>query len=106
MAFPFISEEGWLRVKGVHMGINQNISTNCGVREEGCTAMAKQHKHLERLPCNLGWDNKIGVTGYRLGVADKTNYGWKHRKKISDMYTLNHLSNEFCFLSFVVQSVL
>ena len=33
---------GWPRVKVVYIGINQNILADCGVREEGCRAMAKR----------------------------------------------------------------
>ena len=42
-----ISGGGWPRMKGVGMGINQNISGGCGVREEGCRAMAKRKGRLE-----------------------------------------------------------
>ena len=45
----YISGGGWLRVEGVVMGINQNISGDCGVREEGCRAMSKWKGYLERL---------------------------------------------------------
>ena len=48
-----ISGGGWPRVKRVDMGINQNISEDCGVREEGCRAMAKQKRHLEVISCIL-----------------------------------------------------
>ena len=37
-----ISGGGWLRLKGVGIGINKNILDGCGVREEGCRAMAKR----------------------------------------------------------------
>ena len=43
----------WQRVKAVGMGINQNISVDCGVREEGCRAMAKWKGHLECISCIL-----------------------------------------------------
>ena len=46
-----ISRGGWLLVIGVEMGINQNNSEDCGVREEGCRAMAKWQRHLERISC-------------------------------------------------------
>ena len=48
-----ISEGGWPRLKGVHMGINQNISGDCGVREEGCRAMAKLKERLGWINCIL-----------------------------------------------------
>ena len=42
-----ISGGAWLRVEEVSMGIHQNISGYCGVREEGCRAMAKWQGRLE-----------------------------------------------------------
>ena len=48
-----ISMGGWLRVKGVGMGNIQNISVGCGIREEGCRAMAKWQRHLEWISCTL-----------------------------------------------------
>ena len=44
---------GWPRVKEVYMGIHHNMSGNCGVREEGCRAMAKRKGHLEYISCIL-----------------------------------------------------
>ena len=35
------------------MGINQNIPDRCGVREEGCRAMAKRKVHLKFISCIL-----------------------------------------------------
>ena len=46
-----ISGGGWLRVKRVDLSIDQNIAGNCGVREEGCRAMAKRQGHLDNLWC-------------------------------------------------------
>ena len=40
-------------MKRVDMGINQNISVNCGVREEGCSVMAKWKGNLELISCIL-----------------------------------------------------
>ena len=40
-------------MKGVHLGIDQNISGDCGVREEGCRAMAKRKERLELIYCIL-----------------------------------------------------
>ena len=40
-------------MKGVWMGINHNISDDCGVREEGCRAMAKHKEHLKWISCIL-----------------------------------------------------
>ena len=40
-------------MKGVIMGINQNISVDCGVREEGCRAMAKRKERLQSIWCIL-----------------------------------------------------
>ena len=48
-----ISGGAWLRVEGVYMGIHQNISEGCGVREEGCRAMAKRQGRLELITCIL-----------------------------------------------------
>ena len=45
-----ISGVGWPRVD---IRIHQNISGNCGVREEGCRAMAKRKEHLEGIDCIL-----------------------------------------------------
>ena len=42
----YIGVGGWLLVRGVVIGIIQNISDCCGVREEGCRAMTKRR---------LGW---------------------------------------------------
>ena len=49
----YISEGVWPQVKGVEMRIIQNISGRCGVREEGCRAIAKQKWHLEWIDCIL-----------------------------------------------------
>ena len=73
-------------MKGVHICINQNISDDCGVREEGCRAMAKLKGRLDRIDCilvsNSGWDNKIGVAGSRFlrGVAVNVYCDWKYRQ--------------------------
>ena len=40
-------------MKRVVISIIHNKSVNCGVREEGCRAMAKRHGHLERIDCIL-----------------------------------------------------
>ena len=40
-------------MKRVDMCINQNISGDCGVREEGCRAMAKRKERLEWINCIL-----------------------------------------------------
>ena len=40
-------------MKGVNMSIIQNISDSCGVREEGCRAMAKRLGYLEWINCRL-----------------------------------------------------
>ena len=40
-------------MKEVGMGIYQNISGDCGVREEGCRAMAKPKERLGRRYCIL-----------------------------------------------------
>ena len=40
-------------MKGVDMGIIQNISDSCGVREEGCRAMTKRKRHPEGIICIL-----------------------------------------------------
>ena len=48
-----INRGGWLRVKGVGMGINQNNLVSCGLREEGCRAIVKQQEHLEWINCTL-----------------------------------------------------
>ena len=48
-----ISGGEWPRLKGVDMGIHQNISGDCGMREEGCRAMAKQKGRLELITCIL-----------------------------------------------------
>ena len=40
-------------MKIVYMRINQNISDSCGVREEGCRAMAKRKGRLDRIDCFL-----------------------------------------------------
>ena len=47
-----INGGGWLQVKVVHMSI-QNILGDCGIREEGCRAMAKRKERLERISCIL-----------------------------------------------------
>ena len=56
-----ISRGGWLRVIRVYMGINQNISEGCGVREEGCRAIAKRKERLEWINCMLVV-TKVGTT--------------------------------------------
>ena len=38
-------------MKRVGMGIHHNISEDCGVREEGCRAMAKRKGYLEWIDC-------------------------------------------------------
>ena len=48
-----ISGEGWLQMKGVDLRIVQIISVSCGVREEGCRAMAKRKGRLEWIGCIL-----------------------------------------------------
>ena len=48
-------------MKGVHMSIHQNNSVSCGVREEGCRAMAKRQGHLEWLHCII-LVNKVKIT--------------------------------------------
>ena len=35
------------------MSINQNISEDCGVKEEGCRAMVKRKERLEMIGCIL-----------------------------------------------------
>ena len=35
------------------MSIHQNISEDCGVREEGCRVIGKQQGHLEWFDCTL-----------------------------------------------------
>ena len=40
-------------MKRVGMGINQNISGDCGVREEGCRVMAKRKGRMEWIDCKL-----------------------------------------------------
>ena len=40
-------------MKVVWMGINQNNSEDCDVREEGSRAMAKRQGHLEWISCIL-----------------------------------------------------
>ena len=40
-------------MKSVNISINQNISVNCGMREEGCKAMAKRKERLEWINCIL-----------------------------------------------------
>ena len=48
-----ISGGDWQGVRRVNMGINQNISEGCGVREEGCREMAKRQGHLGWISCIL-----------------------------------------------------
>ena len=40
-------------MKNFYMGINQNNSGDCGVREEGCRAMAKRKGRLWWISCIL-----------------------------------------------------
>ena len=48
-------------MKRVVMGIHQNISGYCGVREEGSKAMAKQKGQLEWIRCILV-ETQVGTT--------------------------------------------
>ena len=48
-------------MKRVGMGIQQNSSEGCGVREEGCRVMAKRKGHLERINCILVL-TQVGIT--------------------------------------------
>ena len=51
--YRYMSGGGWPRVKRFDISIYQNISEDCGVREEGCRAMAKWKGHLEWIRCIL-----------------------------------------------------
>ena len=52
------------------MGIHQNSSDSCGVRQEGCRAIAKCQGRLGGISCRFGSNsgsfNKIGVVGSRF----------------------------------------